>query len=150
MQCCSHLMTMSTWRVCTVFRTWGRGRESRNVFPIFSWKCVVGRVGGWKSHNIFLFSMKTYVIRGGEGESHNTFPIFPWKHVVHVGTQYSLESLQRGEHDKVYFCVGMRKKHLSFSFVLRFYGPVNPMGSCRARSVYLTTHLLGRLSPLSR
>ena len=23
--------------------------------------------------------------------------------------------------------------------VLRFYGPVNPMGSCRARSVYLTT-----------
>ena len=33
-------------------------------------------------------------------------------------------------------------------FVLRFYGPVNPMGSCRA-SIYLTTHLLGRLSPLS-
>ena len=27
-------------------------------------------------------------------------------------------------------------------FVLRFYGPVNPMGSCRARSVYLTTLLL--------
>ena len=34
-------------------------------------------------------------------------------------------------------------------FVLRFYGPVNPMGSCRARSVHLTTRLLGRLSPLS-
>ena len=34
-------------------------------------------------------------------------------------------------------------------FVLRFYGPVNPMGSCRAWSVYLTTHLLGRLSLLS-
>ena len=33
-------------------------------------------------------------------------------------------------------------------FVLRFYGPVNPMGSCQARSVYLTTHLLGKLSPL--
>ena len=33
------------------------------------------------------------------------------------------------------------------SFVLRFWGPVNPMGSCRARSVYLTTLLLGRLSP---
>ena len=33
-------------------------------------------------------------------------------------------------------------------FVLRFYGPVNPMGSCRAWSVYLTTRLLGRLSPL--
>ena len=34
-------------------------------------------------------------------------------------------------------------------FVLRFYGPVNPMESCRARSVYLTTRLLGRFSPLS-
>ena len=34
-------------------------------------------------------------------------------------------------------------------FVLRFYGPVNPMGSCRVRSVYLTTRLLGWLSPLS-
>ena len=34
-------------------------------------------------------------------------------------------------------------------FVLRFYGPVNPMGSCRARSVYLTTRLLGRLKRLT-
>ena len=31
-------------------------------------------------------------------------------------------------------------------FVLGFYGPVNPMGSCRARSVYLNTRLLGRQS----
>ena len=30
--------------------------------------------------------------------------------------------------------------------MLRFYGPVNPMGSCQAWSVYLTTRLLGRLS----
>ena len=37
----------------------------------------------------------------------------------------------------------------SLLFVLRFYGPVNEMGSCRVRSVYLTTRLLGRLSPLS-
>ena len=41
------------------------------------------------------------------------------------------------------------KLWLTCLFVLRFYGPVNPMGSCRARSVYLTTRLLGRLSPLS-
>ena len=34
-------------------------------------------------------------------------------------------------------------------FVLRFYGPVNPMGSSLARSVYLATRLLGRLNPLS-
>ena len=32
--------------------------------------------------------------------------------------------------------------------VLRFYGHVNPLGSCRARSVYLITLLLSRLSPL--
>ena len=32
----------------------------------------------------------------------------------------------------------------------RLYSPVNPMGSCRARSVYLTTRFLGRLSPLKR
>ena len=44
---------------------------------------------------------------------------------------------------------GMPISHLRALFVLRFYGPVNPMGSCRARSVYLTTRLLGRLSPLS-
>ena len=35
-------------------------------------------------------------------------------------------------------------------FVLRFYGPVNPVGSCRARSVYLTTLLLGILSHSKR
>ena len=46
-----------------------------------------------------------------------------------------------------YHCSSMRGRCLLF--VLRFYGPVNPMGSCRARSVYLTTRLLGRLSPLS-
>ena len=33
--------------------------------------------------------------------------------------------------------------------MFRFYGPVNPMGSCRARSVYLIKHLLDRLSPLT-
>ena len=36
-----------------------------------------------------------------------------------------------------------------YLFVLKFYGPVNPMGTSRAWSVYLTTGLLGRLSPLS-
>ena len=34
-------------------------------------------------------------------------------------------------------------------FVLTFYGPVNPIGSYQAQSVYLNTRLLGRLSPLS-
>ena len=34
-------------------------------------------------------------------------------------------------------------------FVLRFYGPVTTMGSCRAWSVYPTSLLLGRLGLLS-
>ena len=29
------------------------------------------------------------------------------------------------------------------AFVLRFYGSVNPIGTCRARSIYLTTLLMG-------
>ena len=37
-----------------------------------------------------------------------------------------------------------------FVFVLRFYGPVNPMGSCQARSVCLTTSLLGRTKSSKR
>ena len=46
-------------------------------------------------------------------------------------------------------CPHMQKQSFSYDMafflcVLRFYGPVNPMGSCRARSVYLTTRLLGR------
>ena len=31
------------------------------------------------------------------------------------------------------------KAYCLFVFVLMFYSPVNPMGSCRAQSVYLTT-----------
>ena len=34
-------------------------------------------------------------------------------------------------------------------FVLRFYSPVNPTGSCWAWSVYRTIPILGRLRPLS-
>ena len=45
--------------------------------------------------------------------------------------------------------ISLNNLSVMFLFVLRFYGPVNPKGSCRARSVYLTTRLLGRLSPLS-
>ena len=33
---------------------------------------------------------------------------------------------------------------LSSLFLLRFYGLVNPMGSCRARSVYLATRFTGQ------
>ena len=29
-------------------------------------------------------------------------------------------------------------------FVLRFYGPINPMGSCQGRSAYLSTRFTGQ------
>ena len=47
----------------------------------------------------------------------------------------------------IFFVFSFSKKTGFCLFVLRFYGPGNPMGSCRAQSVYLITHLLGRLSP---
>ena len=40
-------------------------------------------------------------------------------------------------------------KFLHVLFMLRFYSPVNPLGSCRVQSVCLTTLFLGRLSPLN-
>ena len=46
-------------------------------------------------------------------------------------------------------CACEMRSRYAYLFVLRFYDPVNPMGSCRARLVYLTTRSLGRLSPLS-
>ena len=58
----------------------------------------------------------------------------------------SLPLIQEGQLSVL--CTFFRQK-LTTAVVLRFYGPVNPMGSCRARSVYLTTRLLGRLSPPS-
>ena len=36
-------------------------------------------------------------------------------------------------------------ENILICFVLRFYCPVDPMGSCQAQSVYLATCLLGRL-----
>ena len=50
------------------------------------------------------------------------------------------------EKKKEMFCLKITQVCL---LVLRFYGLVNPMGLCQARSFYLTTRLLGRLSPLS-
>ena len=44
--------------------------------------------------------------------------------------------------------MGLGELDFFYCFVLRFYGPVNTMGSCQARSVYLTTLLLDRLIPL--
>ena len=48
----------------------------------------------------------------------------------------------------IYFCI-LHTLGVYVCLCWGFYSPVNPVGSCWARSVYLTTLLLGRLSPLS-
>ena len=78
---------------------------------------------------------------------------FPSTWQIHVSNVHKPHFINRkmgftwGKHYFPYFA--QKQRLLVCLFVLRFYGPVNPMGSCRARSVYLTTRLLGRLSPLS-
>ena len=66
----------------------------------------------------------------------------PFEQIVNTplteGPMWNLVKIGHAGSNKMFYVV-----------VLRFYGPVNPMGSCRARSVYLTTRLLGRLSPPS-
>ena len=51
---------------------------------------------------------------------------------------------------KTFAMFAQKKKYFSFFFfALRFNNPVNQLGSCRVQSIYQTTLLLGRLSPLS-
>ena len=48
-----------------------------------------------------------------------------------------------------WFCCSLWHQSWFICVVLRFHGPFNSIGSCRARSVYLHIFLPGRLSPLS-
>ena len=59
-----------------------------------------------------------------------TEPLF----ITLSGSLYDLNDIERDvKHQTI--IITFKDKYL---FVLRFYGPVNPRGSCRARSVYLT------------
>ena len=59
--------------------------------------------------------------------------------VIHVARMYLPQYM--------FYTRGRLKSVLTMDlFVLRFYGPVNPVGSCRAQSVYLISLLLGRQS----
>ena len=69
----------------------------------------------------------------GTNQNHLNGAVLTSTHNLHVSLH--------GEVRKIYI------SRVHGLFVLRFYGPVNSMGSCRARSVCLTTHFLGRLSP---
>ena len=59
-----------------------------------------------------------------------TEPLF----ITLSGSLYDLNDIEKDvKHQTI--IITFKDKYL---FVLRFYGPVNPRGSCRARSVYLT------------
>ena len=109
----------------------------------------------WKTGHFFIFSMGLF-----QSKSNDIF-LSLQENICLVFIRSAVQSLTSTHN--LCFLGCMRKNSISIIlfcgiflwcgvlclFVLRFYGPVNPMGSCRARSVYLTTHLLGRLSPLS-
>ena len=100
------------------------------------------------STTCFLYPMQTvFMCACGDGRGVYCFHVHLYVHLyVDLICNFSL-SLKTPKWQRIRdlsdasFCVCL--------FVLQFYGPVNPMESCRAWSVYLTTHLLGRLSPLS-
>ena len=76
---------------------------------------------------------------GGGGGMYCVLRTMIYHHTIHKQNPSKVVWGVRERGSTVYLCL----------FMLRFYGPVNPMGSCLVRSVYLTTRLLGRLSPLS-
>ena len=45
--------------------------------------------------------------------------------------------------------IGFGISYKLYVYLIVFYSPINPVGSCRVWSVYLITLLLDRLSPLS-
>ena len=103
-------------------------------------------MGKWCLHaRAFIFDQITIKAAGNQDrhQSSGKFDLglwFPWPNILLRCLKTRDISNQLGTFEKT---------NKGCLFVFRFYGPVNPIGSCRARSIYLTTHLLGRLSPLS-
>ena len=63
----------------------------------------------------------------------------PWSDAVFCGVWVSKEFKSLNIYGK--YCI---------VFVLRFYSPVTPIGSCKVWSVYLTKLFLGMLSPITK
>ena len=134
------------------------------VFVIFQYFLSHYQVDKWTCSQCLLFFSTFIQISGRQMNMFSVFTNFRWKTLVffifllgifHIYAQnidcgYMLELTQWDGFNmypqSMFF---FSKIRIFFVCVLRFYGPVNPMGSCRVRSVYLTTRLLGRLSPLS-
>ena len=74
---------------------------------------------------------------------------------VLIRSGYSLEVPHLGTSNEYQQDVFLLRTGENYPIIITKYSAltsplqVNPMWSCRARSVYLTTRLLGRLSPLS-
>ena len=73
-------------------------------------------------------------------KKNNEYPCKPQFYFTSVGFK-GVKIIQFIQSRIMYHCI------TECLFVLWFYDPVNPIGSCRVRSVCLTTLLLDRLSP---
>ena len=101
--------------------------------------------GSYSLHKILVLKGENY-IKDSEN-CHMWHPI--WSLSIPLPNIKIFQTIKNYGIHKILDLKKNRAKVILVLFALRFYGPVNPMGSCRARSVYLTTRLLGRLSPLS-
>ena len=146
-----------------------RKKQQQHILTLFVvQKYKNAKLGGYKnaSNQIrticgLLTLNDCELAQSGNMSSYNTISYGavwkPWRASIVLTVQKHLKlnvrkyTLYHIHPTKTRMHLGISAVYLEFVclFVLRFYGPVNPMGSCRARSVYLTTRLLGRLSPLS-
>ena len=131
-----------------------------SVMKIICWKGIIQAWNGKKKLlYIFVYSYKKWVSMTTYLSSELLHELQPLCGTIASRTRFETKSSNtksRREEAEAHkhTCSKVKRtpevlEQYNCLFVLRFYGPVIPVGSCRARSVYLTTRLLDRLSPLS-
>ena len=134
-------------RVCTVYQ--GLSYRIFRVNTVI--KYIICEI--WRTNNCWM-NCKQYTPWSDERSIWSGSTLFAHKIQIKICLSYRIfrQSRHKGYLLKLYKTHEVVPMTISLCvclFVLRFYGPVNPVVSCRARSVYLYTRLLVRLSPLS-
>ena len=115
--------------------------------PLLHWSAFVHLLTKWGIHLAFIFLSFKCFFKIPWTLAYDKFVI--WANCLTVNQTSFLSILWIFRFFLSTVVVAGLPVQVASLFVLRFYGPVNPMGSCRVWSVYLTTCLLGRLNPLS-
>ena len=118
--------------------------SSRPLIPIHILNVINNKQCISRSFGFFFFRIYT-VCKGtayprSAGLELTCFSLQAWKNLI-CNFLFFFSSCIYKDH----LLMNIRYMYRLFSF----YGTINSLGPCRARSVYLTTLLLGRLSPLS-